>query len=240
MPDEQPKILVFLDVLGFGNTFRRLGHRAMFGLYEALLKFVDSQQGGLDVAPLPDGDVAVGWFMPEHTYFSDTILFWTHYDQIRLFRMTELAAEAVCKAVEIGLPVRGAIAIGEGTFDNDRRVYFGAPLVEAGDAEKVQRWIGVSFGPSILLGQFGQGLYLHTVLPYKSHLKPGGEAAAPGLVVDWPRRWRETRERDAREVVRGLDVDEKFAEYYEETLRFVAFSQENHDWFQRSRHLHFG
>jgi hypothetical protein len=240
MSDEQPKILVFLDVLGFGSTFVRLKHRGTLALYESLLTFVDDQEGGLDVVPLPDGGIATGWFMPEHTYFSDTILFWTHYDQVRLFRMTELAAESVCKAVEIGLPVRGAIAIGEGTFNNESRRYFGAPLFEASDAEKVQRWIGISFGPSILTGDFGQGLYLNTVLPYKSHLKPGGGTAAPGLVVDWPRRWRETRREDLRETVRALDVDERFKEYYEQTLRFIEFSLKNHDWFEHSPHLDFG
>lgn len=238
--DEQPKILVFLDVLGFQSSLQRLGHQAMLPLYEALLRFVDSQKGGLDIAPLPDGKVAVGWFFPEHAYFSDTILFWTQYDPVRLFRMTELSAEAVCKGIEIGLPLRSAITFVEVKFDSDRRVFFGAPLNEAATTEKAQCWIGVSFGPSIQVPPFSQELYLQTVLPYKSHIKPGAEKTVPGLVVDWPRRWRETRKEKVGDVLQNLDTDESGAEYYKSTLRFTEFSEKNHDWFRRGGHLDFG
>jgi len=235
-----PQILVFLDVLGFGDMYQRLGHQATLALYEALLSFVDSQRGGVDAVPLPDGRTAVGWFLPEHAYFSDTILFWTHYAPIRLFRMTQLAAEAVCKALEIGLPLRGAITLGKGTFDSERRIFIGAALNEAAETEKAQAWVGVSFGPSILAAEFGRELYLHTVLPYKSHAKSAAERAVPGLVVDWPRHWRETRQTDLCEAIHRLDVEPEAAEYYATTLRFVAFSEENHDWFRRSSHLEFG
>jgi len=238
--DEGPQILAFLDVLGFGSMYQRLGHQGTLTLYKALLSFIDSQEGGLDAVPVPDGHVAVGWFLPEHAYFSDTVLFWTHYDPIRLFRMTELAAEAVCKALEIGLPLRGAISIGEGTFNSGRRIFMGAALNEAARTEKTQVWLGVSFGPSILTAEFGRDLYLHTVLPFKSHAKSEAEQAVPGLVVDWPRRWRETRQTDPREAIRRLDVKREAAEYYATTLRFVTFSEENHDWFRRSSHLEFG
>jgi hypothetical protein len=237
---QPPTILLLLDVLGFGSIYRRLGHEATLSLYHALVAFVQAQEGSLDMVPLPDGRVAVGWFLPEHAYFSDTILFWTTYDPIRLFRLTALAAEAVCKAVEVGLPVRGAITIGEGTFDNRGRIYMGTPMFEAAETEKAQRWIGVSFGPSILGPPFREGLYLHTVLAYKSHAKPRAGTAVPGLVVDWPRRWRETRPADLRQALDDLDVDKKHAPYYKNTLRFAEFSEANHDWFRRSAHLDFG
>jgi len=34
-----------------------------------------------------------------------------------------------------------------------------------------------------------------------------------------------------------MDCDPAFHEYYEQTLRFVDFSQQHHDWFLRGEHL---
>lgn len=236
----EPKILLFLDVLGFSNVYRRLGHHAMLALYERLLTFVDSQEGGLAVVDLPDGTVAVGHFHAEHAYFSDTILFWRRFGEIDLRLMTELAAETVCQALEIGLPVRGSIAIGEGIFDNSRRRYIGETLIEAAAAEKAQAWIGVSFGHSIYQSNFGRCLYPHTILPYKSHVKPDADRAVSGVVVDWPRRWRESRSKNLRAVLMDLNADGAPGEYYTNTARFLRFSEMNHDWFKRTTHLGFG
>lgn len=240
----EPFAVAMLDVLGFSNFLRRSGLGATDLLYERLLAFVDTQTGGLDIVHLPAGKdrvrPAVGWFLPEHTYFSDTILFWVPYSPIALSRLAEVTAEALCISVELGLPLRGAIAIGNAVLDNNSRRYLGEPLIEAAESEKAQEWIGASFGPSILEGSNGQGLLMHAFLPFRSHVKSGYEGVVPGLVVDWPRRWRESREADAVAAVRGLDVDPQYRRYYDNTERFIRFSLENHDWFTNQPHLGFG
>jgi len=113
-------------------------------------------------------------------------------------------------------------------------------MFEAAETEKAQRWIGISFGPSILVEDYSKGLYLNTVLPYKSHIKAGYEKTVPGLVVDWPRRWRETRNTDPFEFISRLDIEQGASEYYATTSRFIEFSRKNHDWFKSSSHLDFG
>jgi hypothetical protein len=244
MDRNSTKAVVMLDVLGFGSAFRRLGLNAMSEVYERLLGFVDSQTGGLDIVPLPAGPglitPAVGWFLPEHAYFSDTVLFWADYSPITLSRLAEVAGEAVCISIELGLPLRGAIAIGEAVMDNERKTYIGEPLIELAATEKAQEWIGVSFGPSLMMGSHAHGLFMHAFLPFKSHIKAGHEHLVPGLTLDWPRRWRESRTLNIIDTMHGLDADPQFRSYYENTRRFVAFSEANHDWFTRQTHLDFG
>jgi hypothetical protein len=78
------------------------------------------------------------------------------------------------------------------------------------------------------------------MLPYKSHYKDPASEHATGMTVDWPRRWRESRKSDPRPVLNRLDRDPKFSAYYQCTARFIDFSEENHDWFQRGGRLAYG
>jgi len=125
---------------------------------------------------------------------------------------------------ETELPLRRAIAVGEAQLDADTGVFLGWPLVEVARTERAQRWIGASFGPSFSKPGFSEGFYLHTVLPYKSHFKDPASEWATGITVDWPRRWRESRKTDPRPVVRALDRDQAFSDYYSQVARFVSIA----------------
>ncbi len=59
MPDEQ-KVLCLLDVLGFESLFVDIGLKKIEERYERLIEYVKTQTGGIDIAPTPDGHVAVG------------------------------------------------------------------------------------------------------------------------------------------------------------------------------------
>jgi hypothetical protein len=234
------QIVCLLDVLGFETILRRLGLRGLQTKYAALVDYVKEQKGGIDIVPTPDGHVAVGWLVVGSAYFSDTVLFWTQYSKIALPSFTHLVAEAICFGLETELPFRGAISVGESVLDPAGGVFLGEPLAEVARTEREQQWIGVSFGPSFTKPGFNKGFYLHTVLPYKSHYKDCSGQYATGMTVDWPRRWRESRKSDCRPVLRSLDRDPKFSGYYERALRFVDFSEENHDWFRRQSRLDCG
>lgn len=234
------QLVCLLDVLGFESLLRRVGLTALQAKYEALVVYVKEQKGGIDIVPTPDGHVAVGWPVVGNAYFSDTLLFWTHYSEMGLPSFTHLVAETICVGLETDLLLRGAIAVGEATLDSGAGVFLGEPLVEAARTEREQQWIGASFGPSFAGQGFCDGFYLHTVLPYKSHYKDLSSEYATGMTVDWPRRWRESRKSDPRPRLRDLDRDTRFSPYYEETARFVDFSEENHDWFRRKARLDYG
>ena len=185
------QVVCLLDVLGFESLLRRIGLAALQTKYDALVGYVKEQKGGIDIVPTPDGHVAVGWLAVGNVYFSDTLLFWTQYSTMSLPSFTQLVAETICFGLELGLPLRGAIAAGEAVLDSGAGVFLGEALIEAARTEREQQWIGVSFGPSFSREGRGAGFYLHTVLPYKSQYKDLSSEYATGMTVDWPRHWRE-------------------------------------------------
>lgn len=239
-PLEPPEsqFVCLLDVLGFESILRRDGLASLQGKYASLIDYATKQTGGLDVIPTPDGHVAVGWLILGNAYFSDSLLFWTKDNPIALPSFTHLVAEAICFGIETELPLRGGIAVGEVILDKNAGIYLGLPLVEVARTESAQQWVGASFGPSFQ--EAGRGFYLNTVLPYKSQYKTPTTAYMTGIAVDWPRHWRETRKSDPRPLLRSLDRDPAFSAYYRQTLGFVDFSENHHDWFVRQQHLDYG
>lgn len=142
------QVVCLLDVLGFESLLKKHGLSGIHAKYEKLIDYVKEQKGGIDVVPTPDGHVAVGWLVIGNAYFSDSILFWTNYSMMALPSFTHCIAEAICFGLDIELPLRGAIAVGEAILDADKGVFLGAPLVEVARTERLQQWIGASFGPS--------------------------------------------------------------------------------------------
>lgn len=234
------QVVCLLDVLGFESQLATLGLAALHTKYQKLIDYVQQQTGGIDIVPTPGGQVAVGWLVLGHAYFSDTILFWTRYNRTSLPSFTQLIAEAICRGIEIELPLRGTISVGDLILDRDRGVFLGAPLVEAARTEREQRWIGASFGASFKHPEYDGGFYLNTVLPYKSHYKNAASPLVTGITVDWPRRWRETRTANLEAAVKSLDTDTRFSEYYSVSLSYVNFSASNHDWFRTGKRLDYG
>jgi len=234
------QIVCLLDVLGFESLLGQLGLAGLQQKYTLLVDYVKQQTGGIDIVPTPDGRIAVGWLILGNAYFSDSLLFWTDYSKMALPSFTQLVSEALCVGIETDLPLRGAIAVGEALLDPSTGVFLGVPLVEVARAERSQQWIGASFGPSFAKSGFNDGFHLNTVLPYKSHYKDPTSEYATGMTVDWPRRWRESRKSDPRSVLRGLDHDPAFSTYYDQTARFIDFSEANHDWFRGGGRLDYG
>lgn len=234
------KLVCLLDVLGFENLLKVFGLSGIQDKYTKVIEYVKAQKGGLDVVPTPSGHVAVGWLVIGNAYFSDSLLFWTNYRKLALPSFTHCIAEAICFGLETKLPLRGAIAVGEAILDQASGIFLGDPLVEVARTERTQDWIGVSFGPSFAKEGFNDGFHLNTVLPYKSHYKDRASVYATGITLDWPRYWRESRKTDPLSILKSLDRDSTFSRYYSRTESFIAFSEENHDWFRKQGRLDYG
>lgn len=234
------KIVCFLDVLGFENRLKTLGLSNIQAKYKMLIDYVKSQTGGVDVVPTPDGHVAVGWLALGNAYFSDTLLFWTDYNELAVPSFSSLIADAICFGIEIELPLRGAIAVGHAELDSNEGIYIGNPLVEAARTEVAQRWIGASFGPSFSDPDFNKGFHLHTILPYKSHYKQADNKHATGMTIDWPRHWRETRKTGIEPLIAAMDIEPDYSRYYSNTQKYIQFSERNHDWFKKGKKLSYG
>jgi hypothetical protein len=230
-----------LDILGFKNIFRMEGLLAVREKYKRLMDHVNNQKHGFDLLQTPDGHLMLGVGVSGYFYASDSFLFWMSYNPMALAKFTEDVAEMICIGLETGLPLRGAIAVGEAILDEKTGEFLGGPIIEADIVNRTQQWIGVSFGPSFMESR-KHAFDPKTVLRYKDHYKSLDNDAskfATGLTVDWPRRWRDVRKSDVRPVIRnlGLNLDPsgKWSGYYRQAEKFAEFSEQNQDWFRTQK-----
>jgi len=237
---QTPTIVALFDVLGFEERLRSDGLRKLEHAYDQLLRIVDRQHGAaiLDcTVPVGDGMTAAafGAVQVDQDYFSDTILLWTNYHFMALKWFCRVCNEAFCALLELGMPVRGAMSVGEACMDKGKRRYLGYPLVEAARVEKAQAWLGVSFGPSFAVAPFRSAFPSHAVLVFTRHRKPGCSQYIPGLVLDWPRHWRDSGRPALWPLVNRLNKNREHAYYYKNTLDFVAWSERNRNWTDKGR-----
>jgi hypothetical protein len=129
--------------------------------------------------------------------------------------------ELICHSLEIGLPLRGAVAAGLAVIDEPNRLFLGVPIVDAARMERAQRLIGASLTDSFVK----QHVPKRYALPFTEHLKQDHFAPWGGLVLDWPRHWRNTRRSNPAEQVRALNLDSRHSAYYDKTLDVIAYSQ---------------
>lgn len=234
------KVVALFDVLGFENLLTLRGLDQMLDDYAKLTAVVDRMDGCLCIRSVPNGDgtfsPAVGYLVTAHAYFSDTILLWSDYDAFRFPAFCQMCSDFFCECIELGLPVRGGIAVGDTHLDADSGIFVGPPLVEAARVESAQMWIGISFGASFAREPYSSHFDPRTVLAYAKHRKrdPKFDGLVPGMVLDWPRRWRESRKVDVRSLLTTMDSDPKYHGCYAQTLDFVDYSELHHDWFLRS------
>ena len=139
------------------------------------------------------------------------------YHPIPCDNLLDVCNEMICHSLEIGLPLRGALALGEAVLHGERGVYLGQPLIDGARMEHSQRIIGASFTRSFM-NQIVPQRYL---VPFDTHLKDVRDGLFQGNILDWPRHWRATRKTDAREVIRTLNTLPSATAYYDNTLRTI-------------------
>lgn len=143
----------------------------------------------------------------------------------------------MCEALKMGVPLRGAIALGEAVLDQETRTYIGEPLVEAARLEAGQRWVGTTFAPSATWPPFFAEVSPKLLMEYDVPIKDGAEPYVSPVALDWPRKWRE-----APSLPSLIGVLEEMAKdhphpYYEAAAAFVRHSEANHDWFDQPPEL---
>jgi hypothetical protein len=115
----------------------------------------------------------------------------------------------------------GALSMGEAILHLDRGIFLGQPLIDTARLEHTQLCIGASFaGP--FMSQIVPKRYQ---LPFTGHFKQHIPQSFSGITVDWPRHWRKTREANLIDMVRALDVDSRFSQYYKRTEEIVIASE---------------
>jgi hypothetical protein len=193
-----------------------------------------------------DGDVSI--FNKIHgAYASDSILLWAEstwsaargksldackkldtdaangwkYLPIPCDNFLDVCNDLICRSLEVGLPLRGSISMGEAVLDQEKNIFLGQPIVEAARLEKGQRFIGASFCKSAI----GQTIPKRFSLQFDQHIKNEYTGGWGGVVLDWPRHWRSTRSVDLVSVIKGMDTDNQFSDIYKNTLDFISHSR---------------
>jgi hypothetical protein len=231
-------LVCFLDVLGFEALLKQIGLDELGLRYEALLNIAlarhsESRPWSLGLA-LVGGHVRPGlmWLPIQTAYFSDGLLLWVHYHPGHVFEFLDRCSRIFCEALTLGMPIRGAIAVGRATLDKARGIYLGLPLIEAVRLEGRLDWIGVALGASWKSEQLRIPVPPDKVFLYNPPLKEGAADLFAGLVLDWPRVWRESRQDSAVEYLRRLssNLPENLAARYAAATAFWEHSLANQDW----------
>jgi hypothetical protein len=240
-PEKPGEYLVgFLDVLGFEVLLNQLGLDEMGRRYNELLESAlrphsEARPWSGEIAivrgePLP----GLMWLPIQTAYFSDSLLLWVSYHPRHVPFFLDRCARVFCQALALGIPIRGAVSIGKAILDKDKGIYLGTPLIEAVRLESKSNWVGVSLGASWKSEDRRVPVTPDRVFIYQPPLKDGGLSLFSGLVLDWPRVWRESRQDSAVDYLERLcrpTLSPELKDRYTAAMKFVEYSEANQNWF---------
>jgi|GEM_PF-1462228 len=146
---------------------------------------------------------------------------WT-YHPIPCDNFLDVCNDLMCRGLEVGLPLRGAVAIGDAVLDRERNIFLGQPIVDAARLENGHELIGTSLCSSAMC----QTIPARFSLRFDRHIKDSHRVLWGGAMLDWPRHWRRTRQTDLGRMIESLNTDPKHSHYYDNTLDLVAHSQQ--------------
>lgn len=208
-PGPMRAILGLFDVLGFESRFAKNGLKEMARKYRLLIAAAKraAEQPDIVRAMMPDElpftfDPGSGCgfmnvlVMPteiNHAYFSDTILLWSPYDKFSVQPFFDACVSMIQESLEVGLPLRGSISIGDVIFNREKGIFLGGALIEAARLEKDQRWIGVTLSSTFLLTPPFNHPYPYHTIPYAAHFEDPDDRKRLALVLDWPRAFRDQK-----------------------------------------------
>lgn len=222
------------DVLGFSYRVGTESLGSILADYQQLIERAvlrPSAKGGLTAFQTPEGALLTVTVAPHFAYFSDTILLWCPLTPPLVGGFVERCSDLMCEALAMGIPLRGAITLGDAVLDNESNIYIGKPIVEASNLERGQDWIGLTFGNTAMWSPFLAQIHGASVIEYQTPMKGGYEEYAAPIVVDWPRRCRDKYSTDPIRKLDEMRVSHA-ANKYDNAKRFASYSASKHDWFK--------
>ena len=167
-------LILFMDIMGFKDRVTRMNHE---DLLEKMIEFKEKNDRLKPLLQDEQGELL------RMIQFSDSIILASLDDsKPALNRIIKAGVVLMHNALETGFALKGAIAKGPLTFDNELGIYFGLPLVDAYLLEEELKFYGVAFHHSVedLIQQYqvnppvkgGHKQYI-PVSEYQIHLKSG-------------------------------------------------------------------
>ncbi len=228
------------DVLGFSRWVEWTGLEDILAAYVALIEravLKPSEKLSLTAVQTPEGALLVVARAPHYVYFSDTILLWCELVPQAVGDFVERCSDLVCEGLAMGIPLRGAITLGDAVLDGDANIFLGRPIVEAHNVERGQNWIGITLGNSAVWEPFLVQVSPTALIEYPPPMKDALQGYASPIVVDWPRRWRDKRGQCPSPRLRELNTQPEFAQKWANTIAFAEYSLRKHDWHLRPNEI---
>lgn len=238
-PEISRYALAMFDILGFSSWLKEEGIGVVLDSYHALIEravIKPNEKGGLGAFQTPEGALLAAIRPPDYAYGSDTLLMWCPLIPPIVGDFVERCGDLMCEALSMGIPLRGALALGDAVLDSESNFFLGEPMVEAANLEKGQNWIGFTFCNSAVWTPFLAQLHGTAVIEYQPPMKEKFKEYASPIVVDWPRRWRDKHGDCPSKKLRELRNPE-YPMYWDNTLKFAEYSREKHDWHLRPEEL---
>lgn len=193
------RYVAYMDVMGFKDLVARNPHNVIGEKLQNLLIFISDLINN-------KGSIF-------SSIFSDSIYFFTSDDkQTTLKSLIEVLSKVMKYALSIGLPMKGAIAMGEVSVDLVKNLTFGQPLIDAYLIEESIVLYGIVIHNSvedIVRKKAFQNYVMDTKIPLKS-------GTASHYILRW---WRNDLKK-SQQLVRDirLSVSDSPRRYIDNTL----------------------
>lgn len=139
-----PYVVAVLDILGFRQELKKPnGLLRVHAWHDELRDLARANDTTLHWSP-----GAAAKVQTRHLSISDGLYLWSDTTKGRAGGFVVTVSAVVAGATRARIPLRGAIAAGEGVIDPRTLTFIGQPLVDAVEAEKYQEWLGVAVLPS--------------------------------------------------------------------------------------------
>ncbi|MDP2902410.1 MAG: hypothetical protein Q8N96_04805 [Methylovulum sp.] len=232
-PKKIPIIFGFFDVLAFSKRVDTEGPERIATIYHQLIETTVKKEASRCLGTVSDGTGArypILFSLDVQTaYFSDTIFMWVPLERGFADAFVSHCATFVCEALAMGIPLRGAIALGEAVMERDTGTYIGMPIVEGALCENIQEWLGVAFAPSATWPPFMAEVNPNLFMEYDIPVKPGEETKLPPVALDWTSRWEELFRTPATTKLIELDASSPHQKL-KNSIAYVEYCIQHRDW----------
>jgi hypothetical protein len=236
VPKQARIMLGFFDVLGFSKRVETEGPEQTAMIYHQLIETTVKKEASRCLGAVSDGTGARYLTLfsldVQTSYFSDTIFMWVPLERVFADAFVSHCATFVCEALAMGVPVRGAIALGDAVMDRHTGTYIGMPIVEAASCEKLQEWLGVAYAPSATWPPFMAEVHPNLFMEYDIPVKPGHNEALPPVALDWTSRWEELFATPPTTKLLELDSASPHQKL-KNTIVYVEHCMRHRDWHKR-------
>ncbi len=171
IPITAERFVIFLDIMGFKDRVARSSHKDILQVLQELSNFISEN--------IPQEEEGLMF-----TMFSDSIIILSSDKTEETFKkIVNIASKVVEKAIEIGLPIKGALACGECTVINSNKpLYFGQNIIDAYVLEESIEIYGVALHNTVEKLAVDMAKESSLVFDYKVKLK---KSTSNHYIVSW-------------------------------------------------------